>query len=104
SKSQWDELLQNTTNQWTTKNGVAGRLFTSKKNGQTLFLPAAGYRWGSGLTSAGAGGFYWSSLLYTDYPYDAWYLNFGSDDYYMGNYGLRYYGLSVRPVCVSAQN
>ena len=44
SKSQWDELKSNTVNQWTTKNGVAGRLFTSKKNGQSVFLPAAGGR------------------------------------------------------------
>ena len=103
SKSQWDELLQNTTNQWTTKNGVAGRLFTSKKNGQTLFLPAAGYRWGSGLTSAGAGGFYWSSSLYTDYPYDAWYFYFHSG-YYGMNYGSRYFGRSVRAVRSARQN
>ena len=98
-----DELNRNCTVTWTTQNGVNGRLFTGP-NGNSIFLPAAGYRYGSSLYDAGSHGYYWSSSLDTDYPYDAWYLNFGSDDYYMGNYGLRYYGLSVRPVCVSAQN
>ena len=97
SKAQWDELLSNTTNQWTTKNGVKGRQFTSKKNGQTLFLPAAGYRWDSELLSAGSSGDYWSRSLDTDYPSSAWYLNFGSDDCRM-NISNRDLGFSVRPV------
>ena len=104
SKSQWDELLQNTTNQWTTKNGVAGRLFTSKKNGQTLFLPAAGYRWDSELRYVGYYGYYWSSSLYTDYPNSAWYFNFDSDNYGMDSYDYRNYGHSVRPVRSARQN
>ena len=103
SKSQWVELLQNTTNQWTTKSGVKGRLFTSKKNGQTLFLPAAGYRWGDELSYAGSYGNYWSSSLYTDSPYYAWSLGFGSDGCVMNGYD-RYGGQSVRPVRSSRQN
>ena len=66
------ELLENTTNKWTTQNGVKGRLFTSKKNGKSLFLPAAGYRWDSNLYLVGSDGNYWSSSLYTDGPNDAW--------------------------------
>lgn len=97
SKAQWDELLSNTTNQWTTKNGVKGRQFTSKKNGQTLFLPAAGYRWASELDDAGSGGYYWSRSLSTDLPNGAWDLSFISGSCYMGN-GGRSGGFSVRPV------
>jgi len=41
------ELLDNTTSEWTTQNGVYGRKFTSKSNGNAVFLPAAGYRYGS---------------------------------------------------------
>lgn len=37
---QWGELLRKTTNQWTTRNGVNGRLFTAS-NGNSIFLPAA---------------------------------------------------------------
>ena len=97
TKAQWDELLSNTTNQWTKRNGVSGRLFTSKKNGQTLFLPAAGYRWGSELYIAGSYGNYWSRSLYPDSPDRAWHLNFYSDDCYM-NGSYRRIGFCVRPV------
>ena len=102
TKEEFDELKNNCTVTWTTQNGVNGRLFTGP-NGNSIFLPAAGYRYDSSLYSAGSYGYYWSSSLYTDYPYSAWLLYFLS-----GNYGMysdyRYYGRSVRPVCVSAQN
>ncbi len=42
--------------------GVNGRLGTSKKNGSTIFLPAAGSN-NSGLAQAGSSGRYWSSSL-----------------------------------------
>ena len=103
TNKQWDELLKHTTNKWTTKNGVAGRLF-SAKNGQTLFLPAAGfYSDMFGLMSDGESGDYWSRSLNTEYPYNAWGLFFYSticsvDNHnrYFGN--CRDSGSSVRPV------
>ena len=97
SKSQWDELLANTTRQWTMRNGVSGRLFTSKMNGQTLFLPAAGDRWGGELYGTGSRGRFWSRSLVTGNPGDAWYLGFGSGNCVMGSNSRRY-GFSVRPV------
>ena len=97
SKAQWDELLSNTTGKWTTQNGKTGRLFTSKKNGQSVFLPAAGRRLDSGLYYAGSSGGYWSRSLYTDATYYAWLLYFTSDDRGVSSYG-RYDGFSVRPV------
>ena len=96
TKEEWQELYNNTTHTWTTKNGVNGRLFTAA-NGSSLFLPAAGCRYHSSLYYAGSGGYYWSSSLYTDGPYSAWVLNFSSDGYTMGHY-YRYSGPSVRPV------
>lgn len=100
SKAQWDELLANTTNKWTTRNGVKGRLFTSKKNGKTLFLPSAGgYEDDSSKLDriGGSNGIYWSCSLYTDCPIYAWYIGFTSDDcrIYCGD---RNWGISVRPV------
>ena len=103
SKEQWEELFANTTNQWTTQNGKAGRLFTSKTNGQTLFLPAAGCRYDGSLDDAGSRGYYWSSSLYTDFPYNAWYFRFYSGGYSMRGYD-RHFGFTVRPVCSSRQN
>ena len=104
SKTQWDELLENTTNKWTRQNGKKGRLFTSKMNGQTLFLPAAGYRSRSSLYYAGSRCYYWSSSLYSVDPDGAWYFYFNSGNYDMSNLGNRLCGFTVRPVCSSRQN
>ena len=57
------ELLDNTTNEWTTVNGINGRKFTSKVNGNSIFLPAAGYRDGSSLSGQTQYGLYWSSSV-----------------------------------------
>ena len=102
TKEQWKELLENTTNKWTTQNGVNGMLFTSK-NGKSLFLPVAGYRLFDELNDVGSYGYYWSSSLYTDYPGRAWSFCFDSGRYGMGIYG-RYSGHSVRAVRSARQN
>ena len=94
---EWRELRDNTDIEWTQLNDVYGCRLTSKTNGKTLFLPAAGRRWGGELYFAGEYGNYWSSSLYADGPYGAWGLRFSSDDQRMGYY-YRYYGPSVRPV------
>ena len=94
-----DELLYNCTKTWTTQNGVYGYKVTSNKNGNSIFLPAAGYRLNSNLYRAGSTGYYWSNSLDTDYnTYYAGYLEFYSDDLLTVGY-LRYFGHSVRPVC-----
>ncbi|MDR0874359.1 MAG: fibrobacter succinogenes major paralogous domain-containing protein [Prevotellaceae bacterium] len=85
------------TNEWTTQNGVSGRLFTDKTTGNSLFLPAAGRRYANGgtLNYAGSYGYYWSSTQYvSNYAY---FLSFysGYADW-GGNY--RRSGLSVRAV------
>ena len=83
----------------TTQNGVKGRKFTSNTNGKSIFLPAAGGRWGGKLDGTGSGGYYWSSTLYEGGPYDAWGLYFGSGYVYTDSgLGNRYDGRSVRPV------
>ncbi len=92
------ELREQCTWTWTTQNGVNGYKVTSKSNGNSIFLPAAGRRYDSSLEYAGSYGYYWSSSLYTDYPYYAWGVYFNSS--FVGrDYGNRYGGLSVRPVC-----
>ena len=92
-----NELQSNCTVTWTTQSGVNGRLFTGP-NGNSIFLPAAGFRNGSELNYAGSYGLYWSSSLGTFHTDFAWGLLFTSDDYEM-NYYPRYRGLAVRPVC-----
>ncbi|MBR2475680.1 MAG: hypothetical protein IKB57_03970, partial [Bacteroidaceae bacterium] len=103
TKAEQDELrnTDNCTWTWTTQNGVNGYKVTSKKNGNSIFLPAADCRYESNLGSAGSGGLYWSSSLTANYSYDAYYLNLRSYGVYWGDID-RYYGLSVRPVCDSS--
>ena len=104
SLDQMKELLDHTSSSWVTLNGVYGRLFTSK-NGGTIFLPAAGYRWDDGYYNGGAygnHGYYWSSKkTYGSDHYYAYHLFiFCGDAYWNGQYAYgRVYGSSVRPVC-----
>lgn len=96
TRAEWRELIYNTTAEWTRVNGVNGRKFTAD-NGNSIFLPAAGYRYGSERYIAGIYGDYWSSSLHADNPYTAWNFSFNSGDQSMDNSG-RYIGLSVRAV------
>ena len=95
------ELSNNTTCTWTTLNGVNGRLFTAT-NGNSLFLPAAGYRYGSSLYSAGSSGGCWSRSRLSD-DLLVWVLYFNSEAYVIDG-GGGYCGRSVRPVRSSGQN
>ncbi len=97
TKAEFDELLNNTTKEWTTQNGVNGYKFTSKTNGNSIFLPAAGSHWYDELDYAGSGGYYWSSSLGESYQSRAWRLYFGSG-FADSNSSTRSGGHSVRPV------
>lgn len=97
TKSEMDELDTKCTWTWTTYNGVNG-IKVVGPNGNSIFLPAAGYRYDSDLNGAGSYGGFWSSTAY-DY-HNSYYLYFNSGNYY--NYGLENYyrsgGVTVRPV------
>ena len=67
-------------------------------NGNSIFLPASGYRSGSSLNDHGSYGNYWSATLYSRYARGAYYLYFSSGYHYPDGYGRRSDGLSVRPV------
>jgi len=97
TEAEFDELWSNCTCTWTRKGGKKGYKVTSKKNGNSIFLPAAGDRLGTSVYLAGSTGRYWSSSLLTDYPDSAWYLYFASSDFrtYIDE---RCDGRSVRPV------
>ena len=85
------------TNVWTTENGVAGRQFTDIATGNSIFLPAAGFRFSDygTLYSAGTSGFYWSSTEdNTNLAYDLFFNN-GRAEW---TYDFKSDGFSVRPV------
>lgn len=96
TKEEWQELNDCCTSIWTTQNGVNGRLFTSD-NGNSIFLPSAGFLWGDDLMCVGSDGFYWSSSLYTGSSTDAWGFDFDTDRCGV-YYSYRDDGRSVRAV------
>ena len=97
TRAEWEELTDNCTWKWITLNGVNGMCVTGR-NGKSLFLPAAGDRWGDETGYVGSYGFYWSSSLDEDLPDLAWYLDFYSGYRRMSYYDYRIFGFSVRPV------
>ncbi len=94
---QIQELINETDNTWTEQDYVKGRLFTSKKDGKSIFIPAAGYAWVGSLYNSGGYGYVWSSMLSTGNVRYGQLLGFNSDYAYLG-YNYRYYGFSVRGV------
>ena len=100
TKDEWRELLDNCNVVWTDDyngTGVAGRVLTSKINGNSVFLPAAGYGNSLSVIDKNTEGYYWSA---TGVTLDvARYLNFYSKYIDMGLTLFRHYGHSVRGVC-----
>jgi len=104
SNEDWEEMVANTTHQWTTLNNVNGYLFTAP-NGNSIFLPAAGIIASGGYQPYDAG-YYWSSSLYTPEPDYAYNLSFGATWFgtevgYLLTHTYRCIGLSVRAVRVA---
>lgn len=104
TKTELDELRGSCTWTWTTLNGVAGYEVKSKKNGNSIFLPAAGCRKDDSLSKDGSLGYYWSSSLsssWSIYPAEegragAFGFDSSGTNWYAGN---RCDGQSIRPVC-----
>lgn len=96
TKTELEELYNNTNVTWTTINDVAGRKFANKTDASKyIFMPAAGCYGGSSLDNWGSGGNYWSSTF--NNSSSAYCFGFGSSNqntYYNG----RYAGCSVRGV------
>ncbi len=97
-------LVDNCTTTWTTRNGVYGRLVTGKGDysARSIFLPAAGYGYGSSRRDSGSRGCCWSSAPDSDNLGYAWRLHFISSSFSRDDSG-RCYGQSVRPVRGFAQ-
>lgn len=94
------ELETECTWTWTTQNSKKGYLVTSKTNGNSIFLPAAGCHYDAELSYLDWPNGYWSSSLYaTSYSSsEARFLCIDSD-LYRTNTAYRFIGRSVRGVC-----
>ena len=110
SSEQCRELIRNTTSTWVTQNGVQGRLFTSKQEGNTnsIFLPVSGYYYNgvSEKYTKPEEGYYWTSTFNTGsenisgWERNGWAYNMHIYSSYAdwSNSKNRYFGLVIRPV------
>ena len=96
TKEQFKELVNNCESEVETLKGYLGRCFTSKINGNSIFMPFAGYISGTSLYNRGSYGLYWSSsLLSQAHGYS---LSFDSSNVNPANDDYRFLGFAVRAV------
>lgn len=110
STYEFEELLEGTDYEWIenyNETGVNGYKFTSRTNPDNfIFLPAAGYKYGTGTYYQDELGYYASGSLFESSGFEyAWSLHFGmdhvsteDDGFSQTSYYYRYYGRSIRPV------
>lgn len=102
TKDEFEELIDNCTWTLTQVNGVDGYLVTSRVSGyegNSIFLPLAGYRSGSGLVTGIL--HYWTSSMYSNNPSGAWCMTEYSGSITVKGYS-RYVGGTIRPVIQSS--
>ena len=90
------ELNNNCDSEWTDEDGVAGRRFTSRINGNSIFFPASGRYSGTSLSNRGTRGYYWSSTWYSETNARSLYVN--STGVNPQDNDNRRYGFTVRAV------
>lgn len=97
TRTEFEELYNNTNVTWTTINGVTGRKFANKTDASKyIFMPTAGSYDNDHLNNWGSYGDYWSSTFSSSsnaYIFTIYSSNQNTSRHY------RYYGLSVRGVC-----
>ena len=99
TKAECQELFDNCDFSWTNDyngTGVAGRIFTSKVNGKSIFFPAAGYCRDSFESNVNLCGYCWLTSWQSSHY--GWNLYFQSNNQHI-EYFERYHGHSVRGVC-----
>ena len=104
TKDEFEELrnIVNCTWTWTSETNssnetINGYEVTSWKTGNSIFLPASGLRNNGDLYKHGSYGYYWSSMLRSDFTSKARLFSFYSDHTISLNF-VRYEGYTVRPV------
>ena len=90
------ELIDKCTWISTNMNGIKGSKVIGP-NGNSIFLPAAGYYYGNSHDSVTYNGRYWTSSPYNNRPNCAYYMYFSNDRHYV-NWYRRFQGHPIRPV------
>ena len=96
TKEEFQELYDNCDCIWIEENGMNGRRFTSRLNGNSIFFPAAGGYFNRSFYDRGTTGYYWASSLYS--ATNGYSLYIDSSDVYPQRSYSRYDGFSVRAV------
>ena len=94
---EFTELREKCTWEWTSMNGINGIRVTGP-SGNSIFFPAAGWRYNNILDYVGFDGGYWLSTPSPDYPFGAFDVDFNSYNFNWDSYE-RCGGRSIRPVC-----
>lgn len=98
SPTQIQELLDNTTSEWTTIDGISGMAFTSKNDeSNSIFIPAVGCAWNGSIHRSVKYGFIWSSMVGRNFNDGSQYLYFSPEDAYL-SISNRFDGFTVRGV------
>jgi hypothetical protein len=100
--SEFQELRNICISEWVTQDGVNGRLFTSRINGNSVFFPATGLCIESTTFNDGMSGYYWSSSFNSYTNSRIMFLN--SYDLFTGSFVDRFIGISIRPVLDRPKN
>ena len=93
---EFQELNSNCDSEWTDEDGVAGRRFTSRINGNSIFFPASGNYNGTTLNGRGSYGYYWSSSYISETR--AYFLSFDSGGVDPAVSSIRRLGFTARAV------
>ncbi len=92
-----EELLTNTDMKWTKRKRVEGLLLTSKKNGNSIFLPCTGVQHSEGLIFQDMWGDYWSSTPDTEDSRKAFMITISKEGVQLHS-SYREFGCTIRPV------
>ena len=97
SKEEVDELTQQCNWIWTTHNNVNGYKVTGP-NGNSIFLPAAGYKGAGPTYPAGEDGLYWTNTTEKQHYSYLIVLHDDASPTQAGRQGTRCFGFTIRPV------
>lgn len=97
TEDEFNELIDNCSITWTSSKGVYGVEFISMINGNSIFIPAAGYYYNYEEKDASYFGYYWTSSLDIDDSTRGKQFAFNEDGHIISG-STRYFGQTIRPV------
>lgn len=98
TKFDFEELIDNTTSVLETLNGINGKRFTSKTNGNSIFIPASGMCYNDSVDLVNSSGFCWSSSRDEEDDIHAWTFCFNEYNDVNMEVQFRWIGFPIRAV------